>query len=406
MKLLLGPGLRDPAGHEAFLVKALKRAADVVTFDDRSETFDQALDTLPPGWTPDAIVIRDAEFYKMPSGLERAPWPVFGLVGDYNLSLGRLLPVLGCFDYFFCDAKGVRIFNKLGFDNCDFLCLYGFDPEAHRDFGEQKLWDIVFIGNLNHAVQQEREEHLCRLAALAGRYRVRIDTGLYGEPYARQLNRAHLVFNTAIRDEANMRFFEACACGATVMSPHLEELDRLGFYPDEHYLAYRDPCESAVRYFEEWPAAKKAALRENVRQALAGHTYDDRAEDLLRRIAATPVDLSARRLAQCPPDEAARRWQRYRSDAVALPGGSRVGAFDPVLVQWQKKLVRDELAVQSLDFAMWWWWAELLAVSGLDTPLAEFLAEREAVLSAFACYRDTRERVRAMLNKLLYGFCA
>ncbi|MBW1681774.1 MAG: hypothetical protein JRJ83_10090 [Deltaproteobacteria bacterium] len=108
MKLLVGPGLRDPNGNEAHL-------------------------------------------------------------GDYNLSLGQMLPIMCCFDYFFCDSKGVRIFRKLGFQNCEFLCLYGFDPELHRDYGLEKMWDVAFVGNLNHAIQQERESHLFRLARLADR---------------------------------------------------------------------------------------------------------------------------------------------------------------------------------------------------------------------------------------------
>ncbi|MBW2103755.1 MAG: hypothetical protein JRH05_14070 [Deltaproteobacteria bacterium] len=170
MKLLVGPGLRDPNGNEAHLVRSLKRMADVVTFDQQVDTLDGLLATLPSGWKPDAMLVRDAEFYRLPRGLEQAEFPVFALVGDYNLSLGQMLPIMCCFDYFFCDSKGVRIFRKLGFQNCEFLCLYGFDPELHRDYGLEKMWDVAFVGNLNHAIQQERESHLFRLARLADRY--------------------------------------------------------------------------------------------------------------------------------------------------------------------------------------------------------------------------------------------
>lgn len=114
MRLLVGPGLYDPRGNEAFLVKALKKVADVKTFDQKASSFEDVLSGLPNGWNPDAIVVRDAEFYKIPSGIERADFPIFGLVGDYNLSLNQMLPILGCFDYFFCDTKGVRIFQQIG----------------------------------------------------------------------------------------------------------------------------------------------------------------------------------------------------------------------------------------------------------------------------------------------------
>ncbi|HDI78183.1 MAG TPA: hypothetical protein ENF54_00940, partial [Desulfobacteraceae bacterium] len=184
MKLLIGPGLYDPKGNEAHLVKSLKKVADVKTFDHTHRNFKDVIDSLPRGWRPEVILIRDAEFYKMPMSLEEADCPVFALIGDYNLTLNQILPVLGVFDYFFCDTKGVRIFNKLGFYNCDFFCLYGYDKDIHKDYGLEKDIDIVFIGNLNHQVQKKRESLLFRLAKLGRYFRIVIDTDIFGTDYA------------------------------------------------------------------------------------------------------------------------------------------------------------------------------------------------------------------------------
>ncbi|MFZ2448512.1 MAG: radical SAM protein [Syntrophobacteraceae bacterium] len=393
MKLLVGPGLFDPRGNEAFLVKALKRAADVRTFDHTPARFEDVLRNLPTGWTPDAVLIRDSEYYRVPPGLESVPYPVFCLLGDYNLSFNQMLPVLGAFDHFFCDLKGVRIFRKLGFDNCDFFCLYGFDPELHRDPGRTREWDVLFIGNLNHSVQQEREEALYELGRLGEKYRVHIGSGIFGADYARLLGSSKLVFNRPIRDEANMRFFEALACGALVLNPRIEELDLLGFRPGEHYLHYDALGPAIGDYLEKWPVSKKEQTRENVRRVLEAHSYDRRALDLVEKISAAPVDISRRRLAGVPKEEAARRWALHHGDEIDLNGSRRLGRFDPSLVGWQKHLVKNELEIKNFDFAMWTWWTSLLAASGLKSYLASFLDEKERLLESFGCYGEVAAKI-------------
>lgn len=404
MKLLVGPGLYDPRGNEAFLVKALRKIADVKTFDQKGSSFEDVLSGLPHGWNPDAIVVRDAEFYKIPSGIERADFPIFGLIGDYNLSLNQMLPVLGCFDHFFCDTKGVRIFNKLGFDNCEFFCLYGYDPELHQDYNLKKDWDVLFIGNLNRAVQQEREKLLYRLVKMAGKYKVHVSTGTFGDDYARHLNRARLVFNYSIRGEANMRFFEAMACGAVVMNNHLDELDLLGFRPDEHYLVYEDLQDAVIKYFEEWNDERRESIRVNANQVLSKHSYDNRARSLLERIKNADVDITRRRFSQLSLKEQELRWEKYNSDEVELKGGTKVDRYNPVVVGWQKCLIENELEINNFDFDMWSWWIDLLSASGLDSYLAQFLADRENLLSSMDCYQGVAEKIQDKLNTLVYGF--
>lgn len=404
MKLLVGPGLRDPKGNEAFLVKALRKVADVRTFGPDAPDFDTVLRELPLRWNPDFILVRDAEFYKIPKGLERAPMPVFALVGDYNLSMNSMLPILGCFDHFFCDTKGVRIFNKLGLLNCEFFCLYGYDPDVHRDYDGPKRWDVVFLGNLNHTVQQDREASLYELARLGKRYRIHVATGLYGPPYAKMLNSAYLVFNRSIRDEANMRFFEAMGCGSVVMNQHLNELDDLGFSANEHYLECTDVGEAIDRFFEQWDETQRERIRVGVRDVLPNHSYDKRAADLVDRLQSRSVDISRRSLIHLERSEIERRWARHHADSVPIPGGKCLPPYDPVLVGWQKHLVENELQIKNFDFALWFWWADLLAASGLYQAMGEFLLQQETLLSVFGCYDSIAAQLRRKLNELIYGF--
>jgi MoaA/NifB/PqqE/SkfB family radical SAM enzyme len=393
IKLLVGPGLMDPLGNEAFLIKALKRAADVVTFDHNHQRFEEVLRAFPAGWTPDAVLVRDAEYYKIPPGLEAAEYPVFCLLGDYNLSLNQMLPVMGAFDHFFCDLKGVRIFKDLGLTDCEYFCLYGFDPEVHRPFGRQKEWDVLFVGNLNHQVQQEREQHLYRLARLADKYRVHIGTGIFGAEYARMLASSILVFNQSIRDEANMRFFEALACGAFVLNPRLEELDLLGFSPNEHYLAYESLEDAVNDYFQCWPESRKREAAEKSRLALEQHSYEARAFELIRKIAGIEVDISKRPLRHLPGEQIQARWDMHHCEHTDMAGLGRVGRYDPKMVIWQTHLVNNDLEIRNFDFSMWVWWVNLLRAAGLRSYLARFLDEKGRLLESFACYRKVADQI-------------
>ncbi len=400
MKLLVGPGLFDPLGNEAFLIKALKRAADVKTFDHNPTRFDDVLRTIPAGWTPDAILIRDAEYYPIPSGLEQADYPVFCLLGDYNLSFNRMLPVLAAFDHLFCDLKGVRILNKLGFRNSEFFCLYGFDPEIHHEYGLPAEWDVLFIGNLNHSVQQDRENLLYELGSLKDRYNVHIATNIFGPEYARMLSRARLVFNKPIRDEVNMRFFEALGCGAVVLNPHLEELDILGFRPGGHYLAYTELEPAVLSFLDGRYEAQKLEMCEQVRQILPDHSYESRARQLVQKIASTRVDIDGRKLRQLPAAEIGQRWQMHHSDNFVLSSACTINNFDPVMVGWQKHLVNNELEIRNFDFNMWGWWIRLLAGAGLNGHLAEFLNKKELLLQSFNCYGEMAEKISGMKKAL------
>jgi hypothetical protein len=59
----------------------------------------------------------------------------------------------------------------------------------HRDI------DVLFVGNLNPAVQPERLPWLMRLARLGKRRRVVIQSGVFGDAYRKLLSRARIVFN-------------------------------------------------------------------------------------------------------------------------------------------------------------------------------------------------------------------
>ncbi len=394
MRILLGPGLNTPQGTEAFFVQALRRHADVVSFDHTFGHIDELWPKLPAGWEPDVVLVRDAEFYLMPADLQRVPCPIVGLIGDYNLSLSRLLPVMGVFDHFLCDSKGVRVFQKLGFENSEFFCLYGHDPQVHVPYQGPKDLDVVFVGSLDPNVQTIREKFVCRIARLHPRLRVMIAEQVFDRDYANLLGRAHLVFNRSIRDEANMRFFEGGACGSVVMNNPLEELDQLGFVPNRDYLAYDDPEEAIDRFFSLSPAQREE-FRSNVQASLVGHSYDDRAQQLIARLESLALEPSRRRLLRLSQGDQKKRWEIYRKPSITTRTGER-HPYDTELVRWQRGLLEDELEVNSLDTGRWMWFLDLLDASGLDHAIAGFAGARARFLEPFPVHHELREELAAL----------
>jgi len=224
-------------------------------------TLAEILRDLAP-WEPEVVVFRMPEYFMIPADLHRSPLPAVALVGDWNLGFSSLRGCLGAFNHIFTDSLGVERLRAAGYGSVEYMPLFGFNPAVHRVMeGLTKEYDVTFIGNFNHQVQRERAWWLQRLAALSGRFRVRLLTALEGEDYARVVNQSRITFNRSIRGEMNMRAYEAPACRSLML---LEEENRevREFFEDrvhcvlynernlaellEHYLSHDDEREAIV----------------------------------------------------------------------------------------------------------------------------------------------------------------
>src|SRR5205807_9038353 len=116
----------------------------------------------------------------------------------------------------FADGPAAAALTRAGLNQVRAAPLYGCgrswldEPAAE---GPRDI-DVLFVGNLQAAVQRERLPWLGRLARLAERWRVVIATGTFGDDYWKLMRRARIVFNRSVRGECNKRGFEAAAAGA------------------------------------------------------------------------------------------------------------------------------------------------------------------------------------------------
>ncbi|MFO0938678.1 MAG: glycosyltransferase [Gemmataceae bacterium] len=89
--------------------------------------------------------------------------------------------------------------------------------EPYADPAAPRPYDVAFVGNLNSAVQSENLAWLGRLGQLSSRYRITIQSGIFGEEYRNLLRNSKLVFNRSNCGEMNLQAFEACAAGAVLL---------------------------------------------------------------------------------------------------------------------------------------------------------------------------------------------
>ncbi len=208
-------------------------------FDPSRGTWEDLRALLPPGWEPDLILFYYPEHEPLPRGIERAPYPVVGVISDWNLHFDQLWTMAPFFDAVAADRAGTGIFAGAGFARTFYWPQYTFRWEWHRPIeGLERDIDLSFVGNLNPQVQGERAGWLSRIAALGGRLRVEIATGLYNEDYGRLLARTKIGFNRSIRGEMNLRAFEVCASGALLLMERENLEVREYLVPDEEVVLY------------------------------------------------------------------------------------------------------------------------------------------------------------------------
>jgi tetratricopeptide (TPR) repeat protein len=218
LKILLGPVKNNSSVGKAADSLGIKCFSDSdagIVYNIETDSFQDILNRLPAGWQPDIVIFWAPEYNSIPLGLEKAPCTTIAVVGDWNLGFYAIKENLKKFDWIVTDKAGVEVFKRAGYRNIDYWPMFSFDPDLHKVLPDiKKIYDIVFIGNFNHMIHSERAGWLSRVSKLGSRYNVKLLSGIYGEEYARVLNQAKIVFNHSVRQEMNMRAYEAPACGS------------------------------------------------------------------------------------------------------------------------------------------------------------------------------------------------
>ncbi|MBP8129721.1 MAG: glycosyltransferase family 1 protein [Candidatus Hydrogenedentes bacterium] len=276
---------RSACGHE---VRLLAMTGDADYFFTAGETAAHVVQRISADWPPDLLLCGCPEVYPPPRAIEHCPIQTAAIISDWNLYQPQLEHNLSRFDVVLSDRMAERALRVWGAQPRFVQPLYSHRTLVHRPLGMERDIDILFLGNLNHAIHRARGKVLEMAGRLSDDYRVVIDEGHPPEAYARGLNRARVAVNYAVRHEMNLRCFEAPACGALLFleAENLEARDYLTdggqavFYRAENLEALLRAC------LEDEP--RRAAMARVGQERIADLAIERRLDDLFNWIAAQP----------------------------------------------------------------------------------------------------------------------
>ncbi len=253
--------------------------------DYRTEDIHHVFKKLPSDWFPDILIVWSPVYYPLPPKIEECPVPTAAIVGDWHNAFGSMADNLARFDLILTDKKGCEVFERCGLEKVEYYPMYSFDPAVHQKIFEcEKVYDVVFAGYHEGYLPGRRMDFLRRLIRMEEKYRIKILSGIHGEPYARLLNQAKIGFNHSIRGEMNMRAYEAPACGTLLMmeEDNLEVRDFLA-EGKECVLYNEENFEELIETY-----VNQDELREEIadagHQRIQGETHDKHFADLLDKL--------------------------------------------------------------------------------------------------------------------------
>jgi glycosyltransferase involved in cell wall biosynthesis/Tfp pilus assembly protein PilF len=289
------------------------------------DTWESLCSRLPEGWRPDFVALY-LPYTVVPPCLWTAPVPLVGLAADWNLNWHTFRRCLRHCDLILTDTPGAEALARAGLKHACVGNLFGLERcflEGEAAKGPRDI-DILFVGNLQPAVQRERLSWLGRLARLGERWRVAIHTNIYGPDYRCLLRRARIVFNRSIRGECNRRVFEAAAQGALLFQ-EAENREVAEYFRDREECVYYTAAnlETLLEHYlthEE----ERQALTDAARARVPAYTFAALWQQALERLEEQWPDLLER--AQARPRWSLREALHLRTGQV-IGGGS-----DPTLI--------------------------------------------------------------------------
>ena len=162
------------------------------------------------------VVIDDGLSYQWPGHLRPAAlWAI-----DTHLDFPRALERAWESDYVFAAQRdGAEQLRREGISGTQWLPL-ACDPGLHRPHPGPKQLDLAFVG---HELAGERAR---LLQLIRENFPDHFIGQCYREQMARTYSSARIAFNRSVKNDINMRVFEALACGSLLLTNDLSATGR------------------------------------------------------------------------------------------------------------------------------------------------------------------------------------
>jgi hypothetical protein len=154
---------------------------------------------------------------------------------------------------------------------------YACDPDFHKPMDVGIKYDVGFIGQTLDLTGERQ----IFLKAIDKNFKMYISDNTPTQDLGAAYSACKVIFNQIRYEEINIRFFEALAMGAQVVSysPALHLFATEG----EHYLTYKTPEEAVekVGYLLKNEAKRKRMAKSAREHVIKYHTYRHRAKEML-----------------------------------------------------------------------------------------------------------------------------
>lgn len=190
---------------------------------------------------------------------------------DYRLSMAKKA------DFVFCAQKrAVEEFKRDGIANPIWL-PHAVEPLAYPKFElASKKYDVCFVG---HVSSDNRVDALDKVFREFPNF-------YYGrrrfEDAARKYAESKIVFNISMKDDINMRTFEAMATGSMLITNWIPTIEEL-FEDGKHLVLYRNDEEmiEKIRYYLTHDEERERIAAAGYEEVIAKHTIAHRVDRML-----------------------------------------------------------------------------------------------------------------------------
>jgi GT2 family glycosyltransferase/tetratricopeptide (TPR) repeat protein/2-polyprenyl-3-methyl-5-hydroxy-6-metoxy-1,4-benzoquinol methylase len=269
--------------------------------------------------------IDDGLHYQFPPDLRPCAWWAI----DTHLDFAWCLEKARSFDFVFAAQRdGAEQLRQQGIAFAVWLPL-ACDPELHGKRDVAKQFDVCFVGNIFPGPRAD-------LVDLLQRHFPNTFVGQrYFEEMAQTYAATRIVFNRSIRNDVNMRVFEALASGSLLLTNDLRENGQAELFHDGVHLATYTDAEDLldkVRFYLHRETVRERIAAAGRQEVLGRHTYRQRMETLLAEVAKELEAPSGRLATSVRAATARERTDPARSLTVAARteagNGRDPGYFD------------------------------------------------------------------------------
>ncbi len=209
--------------------------------------------------------------------------PSFFYASDVHLKkpFAAIRKIAPFYDHVFCaQYSGYLRLERIYKGKVSWL-PHACDDELHKDLAVKRELDIAFVGNdggipRKFLLQEIRERYP---SSYIGNASYRDIAGIY--------SRAKIGFNYSIADDINMRMFEVMACGAMLLTNHIDDNGFDEIFKDRKNLTtYKSPKElfSLVEYYLKNVPERERIAEAGKKLVISEHTYLKRTEYILKVI--------------------------------------------------------------------------------------------------------------------------